>query len=339
MKFNSIKKLLALTLCVPVILTGCSQPANNTQEQKPAENQPAPETQQEFKIGISQIVQHPALDASKQGFLDELKNQGVKVVIDDQNAQGDIANALMIAQKFVKDDVDLIFTIATPTSQAAKQAIEGTDIPVVFTAVSDPVFSQLVEARDKISNITGVDDAAPVKDNLQSFKELKSDIKTIGIIYNIGETNSEVQVKNAEAAAKELGLTIVTVGITTVNDIPQAVDTISKKAEGLYIITDNMVASSISLVAKLAEENKLITVSADGSHVDEGIMMSEGISFYEIGRQSAMMVKKILVDKVDIKDIPVESSPNLELRVNAKVAEALGFTKDNKAFEGAEFVE
>jgi len=345
MNLNKIKRLLVLSICVPMILTGCSQAS--TEAEKPTETPAATEaktetteTNEEFTIGISQLVEHPALDASKQGFLDELKNLGVNAVIDEKNAQGDVANAQIIAEKFVKDDVDLIFTIATMTSQAAKKAIEGTDIPLVFTAVSDPVFSQLVTDRNVTDkNITGVDDAAPIKENLELFKELKEDIKTIGIIYNTGESNSEVQVNKAKEIAAELGLTIETVGITTVNDIPQAVSTIGKKCEGLYIVTDNVVASAISLVAKLAEENKLITVSADGTHVDEGIMMSKGISFYEIGRQTAVMAKKILVDKIDIKDIPVESSPNFEKRVNTRVMEVLGFTKDNKAFEGAEFVE
>jgi len=345
MNLNKIKRLLVLSICVPMILTGCSQAS--TEAEKPSETPAATEAttektteNEEFTIGISQLVEHPALDASKQGFLDELKNLGVNAVIDEKNAQGDVANAQIIAEKFVKDDVDLIFTIATMTSQAAKKAIEGTDIPLVFTAVSDPVFSQLVTDRNVTDkNITGVDDAAPIKENLELFKELKKDIKTIGIIYNTGESNSEVQVNKAKEIAAELGLTIETVGITTVNDIPQAVSTLAKKTEGLYIVTDNVVASAISLVAKLAEENKLVTVSADGTHVDEGIMMSKGISFYEIGRQTAVMAKKILVDKIDIKNIPVESSPNFEKRVNTRVMEVLGFTKDNKAFEGAEFVE
>lgn len=105
---------------------------------------------------------------------------------------------------------------------------------------------------------------------------------------------------------------------------------IAKKVDGLYIITDNVVASAISLVAKLAQENNLVTVSADGTHVDEGIMMSKGISYYGIGKQSAHIAKKILVDKIDIKDIPVESAPEFEKRVNIKTMEALGFTKDNK---------
>lgn len=337
MNFNKIKKILVLSICVPMILSGCSQAKT---EKPDVNNEAKTEVNEQFTIGISQLVEHPALDASRQGFIDELKNLGVNVVIDEKNAQADVANAQIIAQKFVKDDVDLIFSIATMTSQAAKKAIEGTDIPLVFTAVTDPVFSQLVMDRNITDqNITGVDDAAPIKEDLKLFKELNEDIKAIGIIYNTGESNSEVQVNNAKEIAKEIGLEIETVGISTVNDIPQAVSTLAKKVDGLYIVTDNVVASSISLVAKLAEENKLITVSADGTHVDEGIMMSKGISFYAIGKQSAVMAKKILVDKVDIKNIPVESLPEFEKIVNIRVMEALGFTKDNKAFEGATFVE
>ncbi|WP_326907474.1 ABC transporter substrate-binding protein [Sedimentibacter sp. MB31-C6] len=341
MKIKVFKIILALCLCVPIILTGCSDnttevndaPTDNIEEQK-SENE-----NEQFTIGISQLVQHPALDASRQGFVDELESQGINVEFVDQNAQGDIANAQMIAEKFVKDDVDLIFTIATLTAQAAKQSIEGTDIPMVFTAVTDPVFSQLVTDMNVTdNNITGVVDAAPIKENLELFMDIKEDIKTIGIIYNIGESNSEVQVNQTKEIAKELGLELETVGITTVNDIPQAVDTISKKAEGLYIITDNMVASSISLVAKLAGENGLLTVSADGTHVDEGILVSKGISYYAIGKQSAVIAKQILVDKTDVKDIPVQTSPEFEKKVNTKTVEILGLTKEHQAFEGAEFV-
>lgn len=333
MKFNTIKKITAILLVVPAILTGC---VTNASTDKSETTDQATEN---LTIGIAQLVQHPALDASRQGFIDELNTLGVNVEIIDQNAQGDIANAQMIAEKFVKDDVDLIFTIATLTSQAAKTAIKGTDIPMVFTAVTDPVFSELVTAMDVTDeNITGVTDAAPIKENLELFKELKEDIKTVGIIYNIGESNSEVQVEQTKEIAAQLGLTIETVGITTANDIPQAVNTIAKKAEGLYIITDNMVASAISLVANLAAENNLLTVSADGTHVDEGILVSKGISYYVIGQQSARIAKQILVDKADVADIPVQQS-EYEKKVNLTIAESLGFTKDNKAFEGAAFVD
>ncbi len=328
----NLKKFTATLLLIPMILAGCAQGTSTTQEIQETSTE-------KFLIGISQLVEHPALDASRQGFIDELKNQGVDVEFIDQNAQGDTNNALMIAQKFVKDDVDLIFTIATLTSQAAKQAIDGTDIPLVFTAVTDPVFSQLVtdlNVTDK--NITGVVDAAPIKENLELFKELKEDIKTIGIIYNIGESNSEVQVNQTKEIAKDMGLQIETIGIASVNDIPQAVDTISKKAEGLYIITDNMVASSMPIVAKLSLEKGLLTVSADSTHVAEGILISKGISYYEIGKQSAVIAKQILIDKKNIAEIPVQASQNLEKKVNIKTLELLGLTKDSKAFEGAEFI-
>jgi len=342
MKLNSIKKMISMALIASVLLTGCAQGTAQTTEpkQEPEEQTAEEKADESFTIGISQLVEHPALDASRQGFIDEMKSLGVNVEFLEQNAQGDIANAQMIAEKFIKDDVDMIFTIATLSAQAAKQAIEGTDIPMVFTAVTDPVFSQLVSdlnVTDK--NITGVVDAAPIKENLELFKELKEDIKTIGIIFNIGESNSEVQVEQTKEIAKELGLEIETVGISSVNDIPQAVDTISKKADALYIITDNMVASSISLVAKLAQESGLMTVSADGSHVAEGIMVSKGISYYEIGKQTAVIAKQVLIDKKNIADIPVQASDNLEKLVNVKTAEALGFSKEHKAFDGAEFIE
>lgn len=342
MKLNLIKKVISIALIISVILTGCAQGTAQTTEpkQEPKEQAAEEKADESFTIGISQLVEHPALDASRQGFIDEMKSLGVNVEFLEQNAQGDIANAQMIAEKFIKDDVDLIFTIATLSAQAAKQAIEGTDIPMVFTAVTDPVFSQLVSDLNVTdNNITGVVDAAPIKENLELFKELKEDIKTIGIIFNIGESNSEVQVEQTKEIAKELGLQIETVGISSVNDIPQAVDTISKKADALYIITDNMVASSISLVAKLAQDNGLMTVSADGSHVAEGIMVSKGISYYEIGKQSAIIAKQVLIDKKIIADIPVQASDNLEKLVNVKTAEALGFTKNHKAFEGAELIE
>lgn len=322
----NLKKITAVLLLIPMILSGCVQGVASAQSEK-------------FLIGISQLVEHPALDASRQGFIDELKNQGVNVEFIDQNAQGDPNNALMIAQKFVKDDVDLIFTIATLTSQAAKQAIDSTHIPLVFTAVTDPVFSQLVtDFNETDKNITGVVDAAPIRENLELFKELKMDIKTIGIIYNIGESNSEIQVNQTKEIAKDMGLQIETIGIASVNDIPQAINSISNKAEGLYLITDNMVASSMPLVAKLSLEKGLLTVSADGSHVAEGILVSKGISYYEIGKQSAVIAKQILVDKKDVAEIPIQASQNLEKKVNLKTMEALGLTKDNKSFEGAEFI-
>lgn len=336
MKFNLIKKIISMLLLTVLLLTACTGGTSEKGDSDTVEKN----TNETFTIGISQYMEHPALDASKQGFIDEMNAQGVNVKFLDQNAQGDITNARMIAEKFVKDDVDLIFSIATLSSQSAKQAIQGTDIPMVFTAVTDPVFSQLVSDMNVTdNNITGVVDAAPIKENLELFKELDENIKTIGIIYNTGESNSEVQVNKAREEAEKIGLKIEPVGISSINDISQALDTISKKAESLYIITDNMVASSMPLVAELAKEKGLPTVSADGTHVDKGILASKGISFYEIGRQSADIAKQILVDKTDISEIPVQHSDKIEKKVNSETMKSLGLTEDNGAFQGAEFVD
>jgi len=334
MKSNIIKKTLALAISISMIATGCaSAPKQETNQ----ENQPAGE--KTYKIGISELVQHPSLDQAMEGFVDELEASGVKVEFDVQNAQGETANTQMIAEKFVKDKVDMIYSIATLSTQAAKKATEETNIPVLFSAVTDPVFSQIVQAPDQIENVSGVTDKVNASEILKSAKLLKEDAKVIGIIYNIGESNSEVQVNEVKAASAELGMTVETVGITTVNDIPQAVNTLAKKIDVMYVISDNMVASAIQLVANLCIENKILTLSSIESQAADGILMSNGLNYYELGKQAGQMAKSILADGKDIKTIPVQSPAGLTKTVNVKTMESLGLSKDNKAFEGAAFLE
>ena len=195
MKYNTIKKITAILLVVPAILTGC---VTNASTDKSETTDQATEN---LTIGIAQLVQHPALDASRQGFIDELNTLGVNVEIIDQNAQGDIANAQMIAEKFVKDDVDLIFTIATLTSQAAKTAIKGTDIPMVFTAVTDPVFSELVTAMDVTD-----ENIVQVKENCHEINKesklvkmyiLNDVILAAAEVYYLKEEDFKFQMQNA----------------------------------------------------------------------------------------------------------------------------------------------
>jgi putative ABC transport system substrate-binding protein len=335
MKLNSIKRGIALAMCIPMILTGCSsntvKTETKTETAQKAENKV-------YKIGISQLIEHPALDQARQGFIDELKALGVNAEVDYVNAQGDTANTQIIAEKFVKDKVNLIYTIATLSTQSAKKVTEGTNIPVVFSSVTDPVYSQIVKASNQIENVTGVTDKVESSEILKLAKDLKADAKVIGIIYNTGESNSEVQIEEVKKAAETLGMTVETVGITTSNDIPQAVNTLAKKIDVMYIISDNMVASAIQLVAKLCIENKIITLSSIESQAAEGILIGNGLNYYELGRQAAAMAKKILADGTDVKKVPVEQPSGLKKIVNVKTMQALGLTKDNKAFTGAEFV-
>lgn len=335
MKLNILKKITAIGLCIPMIITGCSNDkveSNKSNDEK--------ESEITYKIGITEYMEHPSLDAAREGFVDEMEKLGINIEVDYVNAQGDTSNTQVIAEKFAKDKVDLIYSIATLSTQAAKKATENTDIPVLFTAVTDPVYSQIVKATDEIdANVTGVTDKVEAKEILKLAKDLKDGAKVVGIIYNTGESNSEIQIEEVKAAASELDMTVETVGITSVNDIPQSMNTLAEKIDVLYMISDNMVASAIQLVSNLAIEKNIITLSTIESQAADGVLISNGLSYTELGRQTAAMAKKILVDKVDIKDIHVESPTELKKIVNSKTMEALGLTKDNKAFEGAEFLE
>lgn len=291
-----------------------------------------------FEIGISQFAEHPALDAVRQGFEDELKELGVNVNIDYKNSQGDTGTAGMIAQKFVADKKDLIFAIATPSAQAAKQATDS--IPVLFSAVTDPVSAQLVDSVEKVGgNLTGTSDAAPVDKQMKLFKELNPEIKKVAIIYNTSEANSEIQIAKAKEVGKGLGIEIVPVGVNNINDIPQAVNSVVRKVDGFYTITDNIVASAINLISKAAIKNKKISIAAEEAHVQGGILMTDGLSYYEIGRQTGVMAKKILVDKVSTEDIPVEVSKNTKKVVNRKTLKSLKLAEDSPAFSGATFID
>ena len=291
-----------------------------------------------FKIGISQFAEHPALDDVRKGFEDELKSLGVNADITYKNSQGDTGVAGVIAQKFVSDKSDLIFGIATVSAQAAKQSTDK--IPVLFSAVTDPVNSQLVKTMDKVGgNVTGTTDATPMEKQLSLFKKINPKIKKVGIIYNTSESNSEIQVTNAKEIASKIGLEIRAVGVNNINDIPQAVNSMISKVDGFYTITDNIVASAINLISMAANERGMVTVGAEEAHVKGGILLTDGLSYYELGRQTGRMAKEILVDGKKPEDMPVETLANTTKVVNLKTMNNLKLNKELPVFEGAEFIE
>ena len=291
-----------------------------------------------FKIGISQFAEHPALDDVRKGFEDELKSLGVNADIIYKNSQGDTGVAGVIAQKFVSDKADLIFGIATVSAQAAKQSTDK--IPVLFSAVTDPVNSQLVKTMDKVGgNVTGTTDATPMEKQLGLFQKIDPKIKKVGIIYNTSESNSEIQVANAKEIGAKLGLEIRAVGVNNINDIPQAVNSMISKVDGFYTITDNIVASAINLISMAANERGMVTVGAEEAHVKGGILLTDGLSYYELGRQTGRMAKEILVDGKKPEDMPVETLANTTKVVNMKTMNNLKLNKELPVFEGAEFIE
>ncbi len=320
---NKVSKLIMILILTSIVLSGCStaNTSNNSDDW-------------DFVIGISQLAEHPALDDAREGFEDGLKELGINAKIIYQNAQGDIPTTVSIAQKFVKDEVDLIYAIATPAAQSAKQATK--DIPILFSAVTDPVAAQLIDSMENPGgNITGTSDESPMDKQLQLFKDLDKNINKIGIIYNTSEPNSQVQVEMAKELAPSLGLEIIPIGISNINDIPQTVDSMIKKVDGIYTITDNMVASAINVVSDKAINNKIITVGAEDSHVSGGILITDGISYYELGKQTARMAKEILVDGKSPANIPAETASNTKKVFNEKTLEVLKIDKNNKVFNDA----
>ncbi|MFA5576634.1 MAG: ABC transporter substrate-binding protein [Tissierellaceae bacterium] len=340
---KGIVKLLALLLITMLVFTGCSANDTPSKEEDTVTNESQSSEQNApeeiiFNIGISQLADHPALDDARRGFEDGLKELGVNAKISYQNSQGDIPTSLTIAEKFVKDKMDLIYAIATPAAQSAKQATS--DIPIIFSAVTDPVDAELVDSMENPGgNVTGTSDLTPMDRQLQLFKDLDSSIEKVGIVFNTSEPNSQIQVDMAKELAPSIGLEIVEVGISNINDIPQALDSMIRKVDAIYTITDNMVASAINVVSEKAIANKLVTVGAEDSHVKGGILITDGLSYYELGRQSAGMAKEILVDGKSPANIPSATSENTEKVFNEETLKALGLDENNPALNGAEKVE
>ena len=317
MKKNIISKLMILGVTSALFLTGCSTDSGEV----------TASGNEDYTIGIVQLAEHPALDDARLGFEDGLKELGIDAKIDYQNAQGDIPTTISISQKFVGDEVDLIYAIATPAAQSARQVSQ--EIPVLFSAVTDPVEAEIVADWDNVGgNVTGTSDMAPTAEQLEMFKELDPSIETIGVLYNTSESNSKVQLEEVERLAPEIGLEVRAVGVNNINDIAQAIDSLLSKVDALYALSDNLVASSVELVSHKLIENNMISVCAEESQVGGGILITNGLSYYELGKQTAQMAKEILVDKVAVSDIPVGLAENITVTVNENTMKALGLDEN-----------
>ncbi len=281
-----------------------------------------------YHIGITQIVTHPALDSTVQGFIEALAAagyvEGQNVTFDKQNAQGDMANATTIAQKFAGDKVDLIFSVATPTSQAAVKAT--TTIPVIFAAVTDPVAAGLVaDANAPDANVTGCSDMLPVQPHLDLIKELVPNVKTVGLLYNAGETNSVTLVEQEKAAAKAMGLQVVEATVANSSEVLAAAQSLVGRCDAISVLTDNTVVSALDSVVKVCEENKIPLIAGDIDSVKGGAVAAYAFDYHEHGVQAGEMAVKVL-QGTPISQIPVEFAKNLQLAINLEAAAAMGVT-------------
>lgn len=294
-----------------------------------------------FRIGVVQIVQHPALDAARDGFVASLKDQGFihgqNVRFDFQNAQGDLATAQAIAQKFVADRVDMILAIATPTAQAC--AIATKNIPILITAVTDPVSAQLVKSlRRPGTNITGTSDLTPVEQQLRLLARIAPKASRVGVVFNPGETNSVVQVKIAEEAARKLHITLVQAPAVSSSGVFEAAQSLIGKVQAIYVPTDNTVVSAIESVVKVANENRLPLVVAEESGVSRGALATVGISYYDLGVQTGVMAVKVLRGAKPAH-LPIEYQSKIRKVINLKAAAVVGLTLPADVLKDAEIIQ
>jgi len=314
---KSIISLLTIAM-VALVLVGCSSNSASSKE---------------LNVGILQIVPHGSLDAARKGFKQELNQEikkhdkSIKVNYNYQNAQGDQSNLNSMAQQLTQKKNDLILGIATPSAQALAKKTKST--PIVVTAVTNLQSAGLVKSDKKPdTNVTGTKDLGPVDKQMKLLTTLTKNNKPIGVLYNSSEENSVLQIKMVKKYAKNHNLKLNIVSVTSTNDVASAVSGMADKVSGIYLPTDNLMASSMKTIGKKAREAKLPVVTGSIEMAEDGGTATYGINYEDLGKQTAKMAYKILIDKKKPQDMPVETSHTLRLYVNKAYAKEIGLNPD-----------
>lgn len=288
----------------------------------------AAKKQKVIKIGAIQLVEHPALDASYKGFIDGLKEAGyedgknIKIIY--ENAQGEQANCVTIADKLVSQRCDLIFAIATPAAQAVANKTET--IPVLVTAVTDPKTAGLVESNEKPgTNVSGTSDLTPCMEQIKLLKKLVPDAKKIGLLYCSSEENSKFQISIAKKACDMNGLKYVDATVSNTNEVQQVVQSLVGKVDAIYSPTDNMIASTMATVALVTTPAKIPVIVGEDGMCQGGGLATYGINYYELGKQTAKMAVEVFNGKKP-RDMPIQYLSKCDFTYNKETAAALGIT-------------
>ena len=285
------------------------------------------ESAKKIKIGIIQLVEHPALDQAYKGFVDELAAEGYvdgdNITIDYQNAQGEQANCVTIANKLVNDRDNLIFAIATPAAQAVANLTK--DIPILISAVTDPKTANLVESNEQPgTNVSGTSDLTPVAAQISLLKRILPNAKKVGLMFCSSEANSIFQIDLAKAACAAEGLEYVEASVSASNEIQQVTQGLVGKVDALYVPTDNMLAAGMANVAMVANQAKLPVICGEEGMVKSGGLATYGINYYELGKQTAKQAVAILRDGANPAEMPIEYLEKCDLAVNHDTEAAIG---------------
>jgi len=281
------------------------------------------------RVGVIQLVEHPALDASYSGFVDGLKEggyiEGENLVLDFNNAQGEQANCQTIAQKLINDNDDLILAIATPAAQAVANLTDS--IPVLITAVTDPQSAKLVKSNEMPgTNVSGTSDLTPVEEQIKLLKKLIPTAKKVGLMYSSNEQNSIFQIEIAKKVCAEQGLEYIEGTVSNSNEIQQVAQGIVGKVDAIYIPTDNMLAAGMVTVAMVANESKIPIICGEEGGVKGGALATYGINYYELGKQTGKMAVDVLKNGKNPAEMPIQYLTNCNLIINNEAASLLGIS-------------
>lgn len=312
------KKMIAIVLILALMMavTACSGGTTDSEEKV-------------LSIGIIQYVEHIALDASRDGFIAALKDNGYidgeNITIDLQNAQADQSNLSTISDRFISNNVDLVLAIATPAAQA--MAGKTTEIPILATAVTDFVSARLVDSDAAPGgNVSGTTDMNPIKDQIDLLVKLVPEAKTVGVLYTSSEDNSILQAAIAKEAIEKLGLKYVEVTVTNSNDVQQATQSIVGQCDAIYIPTDNVFASAMPVVHGVTTQSKTPVICGESGMVNGGGLATLGINYYDLGYQTGLMAVKIFKGEAETATMPVEAASGFDFAINGTVAEEIGLT-------------
>lgn len=311
------KKGIALALAavsMAAVMAGCGNTASDNQK----------------KIGIIQLVEHPSLDAANKGFIDGLASKGYKdgenIKIDYQNAQADQSNLNSIAQRFVSDKKDLMLAIATPAAQTLANATH--DIPILGTAITDYETAKLVQSNSHPGgNVSGTSDMTPVEREVDLIIALVPNVKRIGALYTSSEINSQLQVEKMKAYAATKGITVVEATVSNVNDIQQAAtNLVNQDVQAIYTPTDNVLASAMANLAQITDVAKIPVFAADEGMTMTGGVATYSVDYYKLGYQTGLMAAKVLSGEAKVADMAIEIQKDIKLTVNEERAKKLGIT-------------
>lgn len=322
-----VRKLLAPLLVVGILLTSLISLHQLKADKK----------KDVFRIGISQFITHQSLDATREGFVDELAKQGYvegeNIEIDLQNAQGEQRNLKTISQQLAESS-DVVLAIATPSAQSLANTTQTT--PVIFSAVTDPVSAKLVESREHPGgNVTGTSDQSSdaISTQINLIKKVLPKAKTIGILYTQSEPNSVVQKDEAKRLLEEKGFSVVEKTILDSNNVKAAAESLMAEVDMVFVPTDNIISSTMETVKQVSIKHKVPVFGGSTEMIAVGGLYNYGTNYEELGRQTARMLIRVLKGEKP-ENIAVELPEKLELHTNQEMADALGI--DISKLEGKE---